>query len=170
MNIFFVSSWYKVSRIISAKDNNLFWKLACVALEKQRKLWKNQESMDKMLLIDVQYSTIDALLLMHVGNIHCLWITSFSSLASAKRIMWFSNAQGGTTCISGARDRSLVYWKLSTQENECEKAVSIQQAHNGWIWDLTAIDNTIYSCSWDHSIKSWLFTDTGLVHLKTYET
>lgn len=28
--------------------------------------------MEKMLLTDVQYSTIDALLLMHVGSRHCL--------------------------------------------------------------------------------------------------
>ncbi|EFN85847.1 F-box/WD repeat-containing protein 9 isoform X1 [Harpegnathos saltator] len=140
VNRMWTDASYPVLRL--AKDNNLFWRLACVALEKQMKLWRHQDSMEKLLLTDVQYSTIDALLLMH----------------------------GGTTCISGARDRSLVYWKLPTQEYESEKAACIEQAHNGWIWDLTAIDNTIYSCSWDHTIKSWLLTNTGLVHLKTYET
>lgn len=77
--------------------------------------------------------------------------------------------QGGNICISGARDRSLVCWKLSTKENERESYTSIDFAHNGWIWDLAAIDNTVYSCSWDQSVKAWTLTSTGLAHFKTYE-
>ncbi|XP_076234420.1 F-box/WD repeat-containing protein 9 [Calliopsis andreniformis] len=122
------------------KDDELFWKLSCVALEKQASIWKNTNTMEK-LCSTVQYSTIDGLLLMQNGNI----------------------------CISGARDRSLVWWKLPTKENDRENTTCINSAHDGWIWDLTAIDNTVYSCSWDQNVKAWTLTDTGLVHFKTYE-
>lgn len=77
--------------------------------------------------------------------------------------------QDGNICISGARDRSLVCWKLSTEENYSENYTCIDFAHDGWIWDLAAIDNTVYSCSWDQSVKAWTLTSTGLVHFKTYE-
>ncbi|XP_050486863.1 F-box/WD repeat-containing protein 9-like [Bombus huntii] len=124
------------------EEDELFWKLSCVALEKQTSLWRNENvTMQKLSFDNVQYSTIDGLLLM----------------------------QGGNICISGARDRSLVCWKLPTKENETETFTSIEFAHNGWIWDLAAIDNTVYSCSWDQSVKAWTLTSTGLVHFKTYE-
>lgn len=84
-----------------------------------------------------------------------------------------SRSQDGTTCIAGARDRTLVYWKLPSREklpsHEIGNSVCIDSAHNGWIWDLTAIDNTIYSCSWDQSVKSWMLINTGLVQQRTYE-
>lgn len=124
-----------------ARKDKSFWKLSCAAIEKETARWRRCDSMEKLSLINVQHSTIDALLLMH----------------------------DGTTCISGARDRTLVYWKLPSHENECEKSACIDLAHNGWIWDLAAIDNTIYSCSWDQSVKSWLLTNTGLVQQRIYE-
>ncbi|XP_054011210.1 F-box/WD repeat-containing protein 9-like [Hylaeus anthracinus] len=124
-----------------AEDDELFWKLSCVALEKQTSLWKKEDSMERISLSNLQYSTIDGLLLMQDGHI----------------------------CISGARDRSLACWKLPTEENEKESVMCKELAHDGWIWDLTAIDNTIYSCSWDQSIKAWTLTNTGFYPLKTYQ-
>ncbi|XP_043254943.1 F-box/WD repeat-containing protein 9-like isoform X1 [Colletes gigas] len=123
------------------EDDELFWKLSCVALERQSSIWKDVESMDRMSLGSVQYSTIDGLLLM----------------------------EGGQICISGARDRSLMLWKLPTEENNQESIQSIDFAHDGWIWDLTAIDNTVYSCSWDQTVKAWTLTNTELALFKTYE-
>lgn len=127
-----------------ARPDKLFWKLSCVAIEKQTALWKGSV-VDKLIIASAQYSTVDALLLMH----------------------------NGTICIAGARDRTLLYWKLPSHENpsssENGNTVCTDSAHNGWIWDLTAIDNTIYSCSWDQSVKSWMLINTGLVKLKTYE-
>ncbi|KAK2575614.1 hypothetical protein KPH14_011318 [Odynerus spinipes] len=124
-----------------AEDDELFWKLSCVAIEKQASLWRNENSMEKLSLTNVQYSTIDGLLLMHDGKI----------------------------CISGARDRSLVCWNLPVEENDHVTYTCRDFAHDGWIWDLTAIDNKVYSCSWDRSIKAWALTPTGLFHFKTYE-
>ena len=123
-----------------AEDDELFWKLSCVALEKQASLWRKENSMEKLSLTMVQYSTIDGLLLM----------------------------QDGSICISGARDRSLACWKLPTKE-EWEITTCIESAHDGWIWDLTSIDKMVYSCSWDKTVKAWTLTNTGLVHFKTYE-
>ncbi|KZC06275.1 F-box/WD repeat-containing protein 9, partial [Dufourea novaeangliae] len=124
-----------------ADDDELFWKLSCVALEKQASLWRKDDSMEKVSLYNAQYSTIDGLLLMQDGNV----------------------------CISGARDRTLVCWKLPTKDNEKENVTRINNAHNGWIWDLTSIDDTVYSCSWDQTVKAWGLTDCGLVHIRTYE-
>lgn len=55
--------------MISARTDKLFWKLSCVAIEKQAALWKQQDSMKKLSLTNAQYSTIDALLLMRVRYI-----------------------------------------------------------------------------------------------------
>ncbi|XP_024937719.1 F-box/WD repeat-containing protein 9 isoform X2 [Cephus cinctus] len=129
---------------LPAEDDELFWKLSCVAIERQTLLWRNsveRDSMENVFLDNVHYGTIDGVLLM----------------------------RDGTVCISGARDRSLVYWTLPTEENKFVKSMAVELAHEGWIWDLTAIDNTVYSCSWDRTVKAWELTNTGLTHLTTYE-
>lgn len=123
------------------EEEELFWKLSCVAIERQTSLWYNEDSMERLSLSNVHYSTIDGVLLMHNGQL----------------------------CISGARDRTLVLWRLPNDENKCPKSVSVDLAHDGWIWDLTSIDETIYSCSWDRTIKAWALSDAGLTHLTTYE-
>ncbi|XP_071633951.1 uncharacterized protein [Temnothorax longispinosus] len=75
---------------------------------------------------------------------------------------------GGTTCI-GETEFTLVYWKRETPSYEIEDNVRLDLAHDGWIHGLTAIDNTIYSCGCDRSVKSWMLTNTGFVHQRTYE-
>lgn len=50
----------------SVDDDELFWKLSCIAIERQAKLWKSPSSIEKILLNDIHYSTIDGLLLMKV--------------------------------------------------------------------------------------------------------
>lgn len=76
--------------------------------------------------------------------------------------------QGGRTCISGGRDRKLVLCHLPTEEGNHE-SVAVDFAHEGWIWDLTSIDDTVYSCGWDRSVKAWSITDTGLLPLTSYD-
>lgn len=49
-----------------ADEDEFFWKLSCVNIERQAKLWKNKDTMEKMWLKDVHYSTVDGLLLMRV--------------------------------------------------------------------------------------------------------
>ncbi|XP_014218480.1 F-box/WD repeat-containing protein 9-like [Copidosoma floridanum] len=126
----------------SIDKDELFWKLSCVALERQAKLWRNKDiMMEKLLLSNVHYSAIDGLKLMH----------------------------GGQICISGGRDRSLVISKLSEEGGQIG-STAVADAHDGWIWDLTAIKDTVYSCSWDRCVKEWLLTNSGLQPVVTYET
>lgn len=54
--------------IISAKPDRLFWKLSCVAIEKQRALWRERECPMEKIATHAQGSTVDALLLMHVNS------------------------------------------------------------------------------------------------------
>jgi len=66
----------------------------------------------------------------------------------------------------------LLYCKLPSSEKESNiiwNSKYIKFAHNKSICDLTAIDNTVYSCSWDQSVKSWMFINTGLFNQKTYK-
>ena len=79
---------------------------------------------------------------------------------------FFLTSQNGNTCISGGRDRTLSISKLSSENIETS---SEPNAHNGWIWGLTAIHDTIYSCSWDGTAKAWKINSDGLIPLTTYE-
>jgi len=68
------------------------------------------------------------------------------------------------------RDGSLLYSKLpSPGENpsEIKCLTKIKFANGKSICDLTAINNTIYSCSLDQSVRSWVF-DTDLFKHRTY--
>ncbi|XP_046752012.1 F-box/WD repeat-containing protein 9-like [Diprion similis] len=127
----------------SDDDNGLFWKLSCSAIERQNLLWGKEqgETMEKLSLHNIHYSTIDSILLVNKGNV----------------------------CVSGARDRSLVYSVLPNKGGENPVSKTTNNAHDGWIWDLTALDDNIYSCSWDRTVKSWKLSDTGLIPLNTYE-
>ncbi|XP_076637420.1 F-box/WD repeat-containing protein 9-like [Colletes latitarsis] len=126
-----------------AEDDKLFWKLSCVALERQASLWRNQDSMEKITLSNcLVYNTMDDLQLIQNGDI----------------------------CIFGTEDQFLMCWKLPTEENKRESVTYEHYAHNERISGLTAIEDTVYSCSWDRTIKAWTLTNTGLANSKTYET
>ncbi|XP_077276742.1 F-box/WD repeat-containing protein 9-like [Temnothorax americanus] len=78
------------------------------------------------------------------------------------------------TYIVGASDDQLVYRKLLSHEQvpSCADKKSSSQsisAHNSAIRDLTAIKNTIYSCSFDETVKSWELSNTGLRWQRTYK-
>ncbi|XP_012272271.1 F-box/WD repeat-containing protein 9 isoform X2 [Orussus abietinus] len=123
------------------KEDELFYKLSCVSIERQMALWKKPDALEKLTLIGKHYGTIDGLLLMH----------------------------NGTICISGGRDRSLVCWNLPADENEQCTSTGVETAHTGWIWGLTSIENTIYSCGWDGTVNAWALCPSGLSRLKTYD-
>ncbi|XP_071581438.1 F-box/WD repeat-containing protein 9-like [Temnothorax nylanderi] len=112
-------------------------------MKKQTALWKQQDSI--MKLINMHPNYITSVLLMH----------------------------GGTTCIGGTQ-RALVYWKRETPSYEIGDTIRIDLMSNrgssyGWINGLTAIDNTIYTCGCDLSVRSFMLTNTGFVHHRTYE-
>ncbi|XP_024880453.1 F-box/WD repeat-containing protein 9-like [Temnothorax curvispinosus] len=131
-----------------ARPDKLFWKLSCVAIEKQTALWKQQDSMEKLINVDTtgdkRYSTyVDPVLLMH----------------------------NGTICIGAGELGTLIYWKLPSREECCDEIGNtgyIHLAYDDYMLDLTAIDNTIYSCS-SYGVRTWMLTNTGLVHQRTYD-
>ncbi|XP_024890795.1 F-box/WD repeat-containing protein 9-like isoform X4 [Temnothorax curvispinosus] len=130
--------------VITARIDKQFWKLSCIEIEKETALWEQQDSMEKL-----EFGTtilVDVILLRNVNEI---------------------------TYIVGASDDNLVYYKLLSHEEipSCKgKKYSSQSifAHNSAIRDLTAINNTIYSCSFDETVKSWELTNTGLLWKSTY--
>ncbi|XP_071634218.1 F-box/WD repeat-containing protein 9-like isoform X2 [Temnothorax longispinosus] len=122
-----------------AKPDKLFWMSSCFAIEKQIALWKQQDSMVKLRNRNINPNSIRSVLLMH----------------------------DATACV-GATGTTLFYWKLPTRER-ISYAIHIDFRYIGQICELTAIDNTIYSCDFGHSVKSWMLTGTDLVHLRTYD-
>ncbi|XP_071569146.1 F-box/WD repeat-containing protein mec-15-like, partial [Temnothorax nylanderi] len=129
-----------------ARPDKLCWMLSYVAIKQETALWKQQESREKRLFIEkIPGTTVDAVLLMHVNGISHLVYTNV---------------------------QDLLYKQLPLREklsHEIENSAGIAKAHQ-WqrIMDLTTIDNTIYSCGADNTVKSWVLTNTGLVHQRTY--
>ncbi|KAL0115834.1 hypothetical protein PUN28_011007 [Cardiocondyla obscurior] len=128
-----------------AKTDNLFWKSSCVAIEKQAGLWNSMEH----LIINEETVTrdISAVLLIENGD-----------------------------CVIAARNNSLMcrgnLFNVPKTFSLFDKEhfTSVEFAHNGEIVNLTAIDNTIYSCGrHDQVIKSWQLFTTGLRQQAAYE-
>ncbi|CAD6209033.1 GSCOCG00003681001-RA-CDS [Cotesia congregata] len=109
------------------ENDKLFWKLSCVAVERQSYLWRNVETFDNFSLEDGHYGTVDGLLLMDSGQI----------------------------CISSGRDRSLICWRLKSAEHEEKIQMHQSFGHDGWIRDITLMHNKLYSCSWDQRVIEW---------------
>ncbi|XP_071633549.1 F-box/WD repeat-containing protein 9-like isoform X2 [Temnothorax longispinosus] len=142
-----------------ARPDKLFWKLSCSAIDKQTALWKQQDSMEK--LIDV--SDAD---------------TQFGPVL----------LENGTTCIAysttsdlmyGHQEYSLVYWKLSSDEKPFDEMRSLfatgsswgtiyvfdsrlrnkpkyqYQPHTGYVAKLAMNTEYILSASEDKTVSVW---------------
>ncbi|XP_071565475.1 F-box/WD repeat-containing protein 9-like [Temnothorax nylanderi] len=123
--------------------------LSYVVIKQQTALWKQQESTKKRNYLFIEKlpgRCVDAVILMHVNGISHLVYTKFQYLR---------------------------YKQLSSREklfHEIENSAGIAMGHHSHsITDLTAIDNTIYSCSYDNTVKSWGLTNTGLTHQRIYD-
>ncbi|KAK0164467.1 hypothetical protein PV328_003091 [Microctonus aethiopoides] len=119
-----------------ADDDKLFWKSSCVTAERQYFLWKNLHATENLYLKDAHEACVDGLLLIDKGRV----------------------------CISGGRDRMLVCWRLNETEDEDKIEMHEGQGHDGWIWDITSMQNKIYSCSWDKRVHVWDY-DNGQIKL-----
>ncbi|XP_024882908.1 pre-mRNA-splicing factor PRP46-like [Temnothorax curvispinosus] len=121
--------------------------LSYVAIKQETALWKQQESAKKRncLFIEKLPRSVDAVLLMHVNGISHLVYTNY---------------------------QDLLYKQLPSREklsHEIENSAGIAMGHHSnYIRDLTAIDNMIYSCSYDNTVKSWELTNTGFIHQRIY--
>ncbi|XP_071634636.1 F-box/WD repeat-containing protein 9-like [Temnothorax longispinosus] len=123
--------------------------LSYVTIKQETALWKQQESRKKRLFIKKKSgymnNIMNAVSLMHVNGI------SHAVYASKTHLFYKELPQR----------KELSY--------EIENFGRIKSTHSSGIRDLTAIDNTIYSCSMDPNVKSWMFTNTGLVYQRTYD-
>ncbi|CAG2059790.1 unnamed protein product [Timema podura] len=131
-------------------QDDIHWKKACVAMEDEYDRFKNSEfRMKCKQWKEIHYASVDAILLINVRQF---------------------KLQDGSVCVSGSRDRSIILWNLKISENEAAYNVATitPDAHMGWIWQLAARDNTVYSCSWDMTVKSWN-VDTKLQSINTFK-
>ncbi|XP_069700285.1 F-box/WD repeat-containing protein 9-like isoform X4 [Periplaneta americana] len=122
--------WGSVYPPIPVDSDDFNWRLACVCIEDQYEFWQRKDAnMRSILRNDIHYASVDAIHLM----------------------------DSGLVCVSGSRDRSIVVWDL-TKAHSGGTDISYHitaDAHKGWIWKLASCGETIYSCSWDTTIKSW---------------
>lgn len=122
-------------------ENEYFdWRGACLDLEKHWKTWRQKEKFRYVKMSNVHISSSDAIIFLNSPAI----------------------------CISGSRDRSMVVWSPLKHNGGRPLYVQKQVAHEGWIWRMLYFQDTVYSCSWDNTIKTWS-TDKGtLQNISTF--
>ncbi|XP_043274234.1 F-box/WD repeat-containing protein 9-like [Venturia canescens] len=123
------------------EEDDSFWKQSCVRIENHVSFWKNKQGVREISLAEGHFTTVDTLMLIEKGQY----------------------------LISGGRDRTLCCWDLCSGWNTNTQYETNQMSHDGWIWDLTAVDKTFYSCSWDKSVKSWHINNLHLMPIRKFE-
>lgn len=125
-----ISRWPKPYPVTADEDFN--WKEACVEREQHFKQWTNWENEMKCIRVT------DA----HIGLIHSVLLIN-----------------GGSSCVTGSRDRDLKIWDVRDQDTPAEGhnllLHSVPVAHDGWIWALHCVGNTLHTSSFDSTFKSW---------------
>ncbi|KAK8771095.1 hypothetical protein V5799_025660 [Amblyomma americanum] len=136
------ATWPKPYPVPVAEDFD--WKEACIERERQFNQWTNWE--DEMRSVHIR----DA----HFGSIHALLLMN-----------------GGSTCVTGSRDRSLKIWSFGDQDIAAEEGGrllhSVYEAHEAWIWVLCTMGNTLMSSSFDATLKLWDI-ESGLRELRSF--
>ncbi|CAK1540218.1 unnamed protein product [Leptosia nina] len=129
------------------EDVQIDWEEVCVEIDTEKKKWSDVQNTTKHIIAkDIHYASVDAVLLLNKGEI----------------------------CVSGGRDRSLAMWNVLEMSTSADiKPMKIRHdAHAGWVWDLAA-DNTdcattVYSASWDNTVKAWDIT-SDLTCVETFK-
>lgn len=122
-------------------DSEFDWRGACFDIEKEWKLWGSKDERVRYINVnDVHISSCDAVL--------------------------FINS--GTLCVSGSRDRSIALWNPLLLSERPYRFSHHQLAHDGWIWRLIYFNDTLYSCSWDNTVKSWSLSTSNIQQISTY--
>ncbi|PNF41646.1 hypothetical protein B7P43_G07628 [Cryptotermes secundus] len=125
-------------------DTDAFdWRLACVCIEDQYEFWNKKDvQMKPILTSDIHQGAVNAVHLMNSGLL----------------------------CVSGSKDRSIVLWDLSNVVNgDTEVPYQISSdVHKGWVTKLASCGETLYSCSFDTTVRSWQLT-TSLQRMSAFQ-
>lgn len=119
----------------SIDNENFDWKKASFELEKQWNLWKSREETVKRMNV--------------LPNVH---------IAAVDAVVFINDS----VCVSASRDRSLVIWNPINSTKNFPSYVQKNAAHDGWIWRLRCTQDSLYSCSWDNSVKVWALDSSDL--------
>ncbi|ODM95344.1 F-box/WD repeat-containing protein 9 [Orchesella cincta] len=112
------------------------WARACVKREEQIKLWATNPSNPRMV-----HKSMNS----HIGCIDSVYL-------------FMRNDKMLLAC--GSRDRNVSIWSVDDLLSG-DKPISdaklkhLTAAHEGWIWDFSMSSNSLFSCSWDTSVKNW---------------
>lgn len=112
------------------------WKRACVEREHHFKQWTNWEGEMKPIRITEP----------HIGIMNSILLMNH-----------------GSACVTASRDWDLKIWDVRDQESRlhggcCERGrlvKSVVNAHQGWIWCLHRMGNSLASTSFDKTVKYW---------------
>jgi len=77
---------------------------------------------------------------------HTGWVTCLATSSKSSDIL-----------ISGSRDKNLIVWKLTHEQNKYGTPVKLLKGHSHFISDvvMTSDGNHIISSSWDKSMRLW---------------
>ena len=85
-------------------------------------------------------------------------------IAAVDAVVFIKNS----VCVSASRDRSLVIWNPIKSTNKFPSYIQKDAAHEGWIWRLKCAQDSLYSCSWDNSVKIWAVNSNDLLLKSTF--
>ncbi|XP_068083329.1 F-box/WD repeat-containing protein 9 [Anabrus simplex] len=135
--------WNNAYPPLPVKSEEFSWMKACTLIEEEDKKWSTiGETMHRVTLKDVHFACVDAVLLMNSGSL----------------------------LISGSRDHSLIAWNLENVHEDCDtfSPTIIKNAHDGWVWNLAAKHDVLFSCSWDATVKTWQVEEGGLHEVSAF--
>ncbi|VDP12011.1 unnamed protein product [Soboliphyme baturini] len=112
------------------------WKKACVEAEQQQRWTADEEEFRECLTLHQG----------HTEGVDCVHLMRDASL-----------------CVSGARDRSLCIWNLSSSGSNDTPMVIKNAAHNGWIWTISSQENRVFTGSFDSTIHAWELQQSDIV-------